>query len=189
MVFDKLKNFKTEFLSCSGRARRGEYWATAIIFCLPQMVLNILASIIACASGSVVTGAIIMIIVGCLGLVMLPVQIRRWHDLGFTGWIAIGVMLVNFIPILGWLATVAAFVFMCIPGTKGPNAYGADPLDPAAQPVAGAKSEPMVPFMIAGAVCVIINVVVASVKINNAIKELDKAFNHYNRVFDYDYDY
>jgi uncharacterized membrane protein YhaH (DUF805 family) len=53
----------------------------------------------------------------------IAVQVRRFHDQDLSGWF----VLLGFVPYIGWLVII---VFMCIPGTKGDNRYGTDPLDP-----------------------------------------------------------
>ena len=50
------------------------------------------------------------------------IQVRRWHDLNASGWW----ILINAIPYLGQLATIIVCGF--IPGTRGPNRFGPDPL-------------------------------------------------------------
>jgi uncharacterized membrane protein YhaH (DUF805 family) len=34
------------------------------------------------------------------------------------------------LPYVGWIASIANLVIMALPGTKGPNRFGDDPLDP-----------------------------------------------------------
>jgi len=74
---------------------------------------------------------------GIMFLVMIPFSIwiypsalahlalacRRMHDQDRSAWW----LLIGIIPFLGWLVVL---IFMCIPGTVGPNAYGADPKNP-----------------------------------------------------------
>jgi uncharacterized membrane protein YhaH (DUF805 family) len=48
---------------------------------------------------------------------------QRFRDFGRSGWFAISFV----VPIVGWLAA-AAIIF--VPGTRGPNRYGPDPLEP-----------------------------------------------------------
>ncbi len=50
----------------------------------------------------------------------MAVSIRRFHDQDRTGWL----YLISFVPYVGGLIV---FVMMCLPGTPGPNRYGADP--------------------------------------------------------------
>lgn len=54
--------------------------------------------------------------------IVLAVQVKRWHDRGKSGWMA----LVYFIPLIGgfWILIECGF----LSGTAGPNQYGPDPL-------------------------------------------------------------
>lgn len=53
---------------------------------------------------------------------MLPLQIRRWHDLGKSGWWCITAL----IPVVG---AFAALYLTFASGDYGPNEYGPDPLE------------------------------------------------------------
>ena len=69
-------------------------------------------------------GGIAVIIWGLASFIpSLAVQVRRFHDQDRSGWM----MLLGFIPYLG---TFIVLIFMCLEGTRGPNRYGPDPLDP-----------------------------------------------------------
>ena len=57
---------------------------------------------------------------------------RRLHDINQTGWIYLGLVIASVIPVIGFIASIAMIVIACIPGTKGPNKYGPDPLNPGA---------------------------------------------------------
>lgn len=56
-------------------------------------------------------------------------SVRRFHDFNITGWAVAGMWAASFIPFIG---TVVAFVggvaLFFVPGTRGRNKYGADPL-------------------------------------------------------------
>lgn len=83
----------------------------------------------------------------------LAVAIRRLHDTDRAGWwvllgfgpylLALALMIVGMltgqlgllatgglIMIVGFVGGIVLLVFMCLPGTSGPNKYGPDPLDP-----------------------------------------------------------
>jgi len=83
----------------------------------------------------------------------LAVAIRRLHDGDRSGWwvlIGYGPYIVGFalmvfgllggqlgllatggmIMMIGFIGFLVLLVFMCLPGTSGPNKYGPDPLDP-----------------------------------------------------------
>ncbi len=64
------------------------------------------------------------------GVASVAVSIRRLHDMNLTGWIYVGYILLSFVPILNFLVFIAYLVVMALPGTKGANKYGEDPLDP-----------------------------------------------------------
>lgn len=83
----------------------------------------------------------------------IAVAIRRLHDTDRAGWwvllgfgpylLAVVLMVVGamtgqlgllatggLIMMIGFVGGIVLFVFMCLPGTSGPNKYGPDPLDP-----------------------------------------------------------
>lgn len=98
----------------SGRARRTEYWMFALVNFVITLVLEILA---------VVARPLLFIevIYGLAVLVpSLAVLSRRLHDTDKSFWWA----LIGIIPLVG---SIVLIVFACLPGTPGPNKYGADP--------------------------------------------------------------
>ena len=62
----------------------------------------------------------------------LAVSVRRLHDIGYSGWW----MLLLIVPFLG---PVALFVMFCLAGDQGDNKYGAAP---AAAPAPAAEEAP-----------------------------------------------
>lgn len=83
--------------------------------------------------------------VGALGLLIfelasiipsIALTIRRLHDRNMTGWYLLGFIVVvialNVIPVIGpalvLLLSIGWIVLMALPGTRGPNKYGPDPL-------------------------------------------------------------
>ncbi len=107
------------------------------------------------------TLGIFAVIFGVLWLALLipvlAVQVRRLHDTNRSGWwimLWVAPLLLSFVTmgvaistrdpqgflvingVLGLVRLVCAIVllvFFCLPGTTGPNNYGADPMDPSAQ--------------------------------------------------------
>jgi uncharacterized membrane protein YhaH (DUF805 family) len=86
------------------------------------VVLGIFFGVSAESDATLPTGTLLLL--GLLGLAILTpsiaVQVRRFHDQDKTGWL----VLLGLIPYLGGLIVL---VFMCLPGTSGPNRFGADP--------------------------------------------------------------
>ena len=110
--------YRTNYAGFYGRAPRSEYW----FFVLSYMLL-----VLAVATVGFMLGPIGFIALGILFLaVLLPslaVQVRRLHDTDSSGWW----LLLALIPYLGAFIMV---VWFCIPGTKGKNRFGMDPLHP-----------------------------------------------------------
>ena len=139
----------------SGRAARTEFWW----FALAALVVYIITGLVPGASW--VVGPV-------LALLLLAVGVRRLHDTGRTGWWIIPL----YIPVLGapiaiiltlWTrpflgGSFSAFLLMAVvamelavlamlalPGTRGPNRYGPDPLQPEAESLRERAETPMGP--------------------------------------------
>lgn len=57
----------------------------------------------------------------------LAVTVRRLHDRNLPGWLYAVVVVLQLIPVVGMAAALALLVVNALPGTVGPNKYGADP--------------------------------------------------------------
>ena len=55
-------------------------------------------------------------------------RIRRFHDLGQSGWLVLAFIVLGVLPVIGILADIVNFVWYMFRGTVGPNQYGKDPL-------------------------------------------------------------
>lgn len=71
-----------------------------------------------------ISGALLGLILVLSYAMLLPfsisLQVRRWHDLGFSGWM----VLINFIPLIS-LIVLIGLIFLA--GQKEKNKYGAIP--------------------------------------------------------------
>lgn len=106
-----------QWLKFDGRIRRMGWWIASISTSIVSGVVN-----------EVRDGDVSFVITGVFGilaliiwLVSLSLSVRRWHDLNKSGWW----LVVNFIPILGWIYTFVMLGFM--PGDQGSNHYGPPP--------------------------------------------------------------
>jgi uncharacterized membrane protein YhaH (DUF805 family) len=107
-----LKNY----VGFSGRARRTEYW----MFTLVNLIVALILFVLVLATKSTALVALYWLYGLAVLLPSLAVASRRLHDSGKSfAWILIGL-----VPFVG---AVVLLVFMCLPGTPGPNQYGADP--------------------------------------------------------------
>ena len=127
---------KRKYATFSGRASRSEYWWFTLFVILVAIVL----SIPAIATMDFQTGqpsTVSMIFFGLLGLfylaVLVPgiaVAVRRLHDRNMSGWWYLGFIAASFIPVVGFVASIAMLVIFCLKGTEGDNKFGTDPLRP-----------------------------------------------------------
>jgi len=58
----------------------------------------------------------------------IMISIRRFHDLGQSGWLVLAFFVIGLLPLFGTLAGIANYVWFAVQGTVGPNRYGPDPL-------------------------------------------------------------
>ena len=120
---DAIKICFSKYVDFKGRARRPEYWW--------WVLFNVLVSI---ALALVDLGLSAVHVPGILGnlanlvffLPSLAVGARRLHDTDRSGWW----LLLWLIPLIGWIIIV---VFLCQRGTEGPNRFGSDDTDVAAE--------------------------------------------------------
>jgi len=181
-VFGKFLKPLEYFTQVNGRARRGEFWTAALMVLLPCIVLGFIAGSIALSSRSLFVFIILSLPITVLGLFMVPVTIRRWHDLGATGWIAIAAQAVTGFPcsaipylgaFLGFAASITCLVFYCLPGKKENNAYGANPCDPAAVDPADSVKEPWQPLIWTSVGLTFVNWIWSVYNTHSAIKAIE----------------
>ncbi|WP_151719146.1 DUF805 domain-containing protein [Gemmobacter serpentinus] len=130
-----------------GRASRAEFWWLMLFYWLIStgfmvvlaliMAATILPAAMSGQEPSILTILLILPVYMAtfgFGLFMMPpvvgVTIRRLHDRNISGWWFLGLMLLCMIPILNLAIMLAMLVLMLLPGTAGPNRFGADPLAP-----------------------------------------------------------
>jgi uncharacterized membrane protein YhaH (DUF805 family) len=112
--------------SSTGRISRSQYW---LRFTLPYFVISFVTYLIDKAlglghygdAGAYYPGFLYDLVVFILLWPAVVVAIKRIHDRGRSGWF----YLVMFIPVVQlWPAVEIMF----LPGTKGPNRFGPDPV-------------------------------------------------------------
>ncbi len=142
-----------------GRSRRKEFWMFALLNLLVAAVLAgpfffsfISASIATAGDPNADAAAIEAMMQGGMGLsavgvvlygiyalaAFIPniaVTVRRLHDRDMSGWWYLGLVVGGLVPFVGFLASIALFVLMLLPGTAGSNRFGQDPKDPYAEDV------------------------------------------------------
>lgn len=129
-----------KYVDFQGRARRSEYWYFALFNGLALIGLVIVGAIIGVLlssyttdSKNVIIGAIVVLVVLYWLAIVLPglaVAVRRFHDLGVTGWFVLIFAVAGAIPFVGWIASIGQLIWFCMRGTEGENDYGPDPYGP-----------------------------------------------------------
>ncbi|MEQ5788675.1 DUF805 domain-containing protein [Erythrobacter sp. NFXS35] len=112
-----------------GRSRRKEYWLFLLAVVIAVIIVGVIEAVLG-LSGLVgdAYGPLSLLLIVAIIIPSLAVQVRRFHDQDKSGWF----VLIGFIPFVG---SLIVFVFMCLPGTDGPNRFGPDPKDPHAEDV------------------------------------------------------
>ena len=131
-MMEAIELFFKNYTNFEGRSRRAEYWWIL----LANLIIGLVAGLIigAIGGGFANLNVIGMLLGAVLGLYFLAIlvpsialAVRRFHDLDQTGWLVLVFMLVGLIPLIGFLAVIAQYIWFAMPGTTGPNKYGPDP--------------------------------------------------------------
>lgn len=121
---DPIRNHYADF---SGRAPRKEYW----MFMLMYMLLTFIAGVLIVAAAlqpflnewSLIV-LVVLFMIGMLALIVpsIAIQVRRLHDIGYSGWW----YFIGFIPYIGGIIILVMSALRSEIGTNkyGPNPYG-----------------------------------------------------------------
>ena len=106
----------------SGRATRAEYWWFMLTHFIVVMALGVLAGIGASLNPGELPSLALPLIAYWIGTLLpsLAAVVRRFHDAGYSGWMA----LLLLIPTIGGIIVL---VFMVLPSERGDNRHGAYP--------------------------------------------------------------
>ena len=102
-----------------GRISRKAYWFGAVVLFAAGLAASILDWIVAGTMNGVVSmiAALVSLVAG------LAISVKRWHDRDKSGWW----VLIALVPLIGLIWAFVENGFL--PGTRGPNRFGPDPLD------------------------------------------------------------
>lgn len=130
-MFDAYLDAMRNYAVFSGRASRSDYWFFVLTLALFAFAAAILDSLFGTTNPN---GGLFLDTVFVAHLVpQLAALARRLHDIGWSGW-----WLLVLLTGVGGLFLLA---LACVPGTEGPNPYGAAPIA-SPRPTANAVSAP-----------------------------------------------
>ena len=124
-----LERFRCRFLVFHGRIGRLEYLLASLAVPIAITIAAVIASAIVGSVLRALIGDLAGVVFGLpllvawivlIGWISLAAGVRRWHDLGFSGWM----LLLSLVPLLGALLGIVLLVW---PGEKGDNKYGPQP--------------------------------------------------------------
>jgi len=154
---EAVRRFYGNYTNPNGRSQRSAYWWVLLYQIIIVLVLSIVIlmadggvalfeSLIGANAGEDVTrvefsdafmnlgasGKIAIFLFFLFTLInILPdimLEIRRFHDLGQTGWLVLVFRLAGALPVIGLVAAIGKIIWFASPGTVGVNKYGPDPL-------------------------------------------------------------
>jgi uncharacterized membrane protein YhaH (DUF805 family) len=125
----------------SGRARRKEYWGFALFTFLINIVLQVIFFAAAGPSmmagdpnamaqlsvPGMIVGAILVIFGLAILIPSLAVLVRRFHDIGWSGWILLLFIAGMLIPLLNFLVVIGLIVVLCLDSKREENKWGPPP--------------------------------------------------------------
>ncbi|MCH2161941.1 MAG: DUF805 domain-containing protein [Phycisphaerales bacterium] len=134
-----------------GRATRSEYWWAVLIGVPCLMPLMVIAFGLAALAywmddeiaGIVVFIALYLTVLGAWGIPWgCALAVRRFHDVGKSGWWFFWLYLLSVVPFVGMIGSVLLIVFLCMDSQPGENQYGSNPKGVEAAPPM-AKANPV----------------------------------------------
>lgn len=111
-----------KYLTISGRARRSEYWWWVLFLFLGNMAAGFIDNL-AFSAGPDGPSLLAPLFSLAVLLPSICVAGRRLHDRDMSAWW----LLLMLVPLIGSLILLVLYV---LPGTKGDNRFGPDPLGP-----------------------------------------------------------
>lgn len=122
------------YFDFSGRSRRMEYWSFQLMWWFVVVAIVGITSALGLApdvNGKSEPHPVALLILGIWVLAnlipALALTVRRWHDLGQSGWFTMLFGLLSAIPLIGLIPALGNLIWFFMQGTEGENQYGPDP--------------------------------------------------------------
>lgn len=115
---------KSLLFSFEGRIGRKTWWLATLALVGALVALQVVVLALGMASEALAMLGMLVFLVFCIGAIWagLAIQVKRWHDLGKSGWW----VLINLVPVIGPLYALVMQGF--VKGAEARNDYGDDPL-------------------------------------------------------------
>lgn len=131
---------KQKYVTFSGRASRSEYWWFQLFFWLVFVSCGAMVGILTVKQPhgqgfswpTIVVMTLTVIAILGLFLPQTAAVVRRFHDRNLSGWWYLALIIGGMIPYVKLFTWILTIVILALPGTKGPNKFGSDPLNPSA---------------------------------------------------------
>lgn len=130
------RTFVCAFSDWSTRATRCEYWlgylGCILIFILAYPVLGLTGALLIGLFDyadylSFFSAAILFLLLVLVGLPLRCLQVRRLHDIGYSGLWLIPLIILEVIPYINIAAVAGEIILGCIDSQPGKNAWGLSP--------------------------------------------------------------
>jgi uncharacterized membrane protein YhaH (DUF805 family) len=124
------------YFDFTGRSRRMEYWSFQLMWLIVLLLIVGITQALGFGSGvndseDVHPVALTLMALWILGNLIpsLALTVRRWHDLGQTGWFTLLFGVLSAIPLIGLIPALGNIIWFFMPGVVGENKWGPDPKD------------------------------------------------------------
>lgn len=121
-MFEYVKICFSKYCDFSGRARRSEYWFFVLFIYIINVVLGIIAKIMADGDVEAYQGICLIYCIPFVLVFLLPslgVGVRRLHDVGKSGW--------NLLWALTGIGSIYLIILHCQDSEAGTNKWGPNP--------------------------------------------------------------
>lgn len=108
-----VKTVLTNYVKFEGRSGRPEYWWFVLAYVIVTVVFSFLSGIIG------IFAWLLNLIALAVFIPSIAVSVRRFHDIGKSGWW----VLIGLIPIVGWIA----YIYFTAQPSAGSNEHGEGP--------------------------------------------------------------
>jgi len=127
--------YTSYYANFNGRARRKEYWGSCLIYTL--FLIGVVAVIGVLAAGTEaftqssyapgILGLLISVLVLATIIPGIALIVRRFHDIGQSGWLVLLFYVLAVIPYVNFISCIVWIVMLCMDSLPTDNKYGPPP--------------------------------------------------------------